>query len=806
MSRAAARASRHASWPGDVMALTMLNRKLVRDVWAMRSQALAVALVVAAGVAIYVMYQANFASLRDTQAGYYARQRFADVFVSLTRAPASVTGALTELPGVSAVETRVVAPAILTTDSASGTANARVVSIPAARRPRVNDLLLRSGAWIEPGRDDQVIVSEGFARARKLAPGDRLSALINGRRYRLSVVGTALSPEYVYTIPPGELVPDDSRFGIVWMEERALAAAMNMNGAFNDVVVRLGPGVAPEATMARLDRLLAPYGGLGASPRTLQLSHWFVSNELKQLQSFGWLLPSIFLFVGAFILNVALTRALALQRTQIAALKALGYGTAAIAWHYIKWALVIGMAGLLIGLAAGQWLGAALGRLYNEVFRFPDLQFRIGAEVWFGATLLTCAAATFGAWLAVWRAVRIPPAEAMRPEPPLRYHRTAVEMRLAPRLDASARMILRHLVRRPLRAGMSIVGIAIAVAVLMFGLLFTDVIDQLIVMQFFTIERQHATVTFAQPRSARAVRGLARLPGVLAVEPQRVVPVRLRAGYRHRTVAVIGISPAARLKRIVEADGRVLRPPTSGLALSRALATALGAGVGQPVTVEVLEGARPVRDVPVTTLVDDVFGVTAYMDLDALHALMHEGDVSTGALLLIDPARQHTLAAALEARPLVAGTSFSHDVARQFRDTMSANLSVTTLINVLFAAVIAVGVVYNSARVSLSEHSRELASLRVLGFTRAEISMVLLGELVVLTVLALPIGWLLGYALAQLMVRTAESEVYRIPLTVAPSVVGWASLGVVGAAIASGLLVRRRLDRLDLVAVLKTQE
>jgi len=402
------------------MTLTMLNRKLVRDVWAMRGQSLAVALVVAAGIAIYVMYQANFASLRDTQAGYYARQRFGDVFVSLTRAPQSVASAIAALPGVTAVETRVLAPAVLTTDPRTRTANARLVSIAAERRPRVSDLYLRSGTWIEAGRADQVIVSEGFARARGLAPGDRLSALINGRSYRLTVAGTALSPEYVYAIPPGELVPDDARFGVVWMEEGALAAAMKMEGAFNDVVLRLGPGASPDATMARLDRLLAPYGGLGATPRALQLSHWFVSNELKQLQSFGWLLPSVFLIVGAFILNVALTRALALQRSQIASLKALGYANAAIAWHYVKWALVISTAGLVIGLAAGQWLGAALGELYNDVFRFPDLRFQIPADVLLGAVVLTVAAAVSGAWLAVWRAVRVPPVEAMRPDRPPR--------------------------------------------------------------------------------------------------------------------------------------------------------------------------------------------------------------------------------------------------------------------------------------------------------------------------------------------------------------------------------------------------
>jgi len=786
--------------------LSALNLKLVRDLWGMRGQSLAVAMVVAAGVAIYVMYQANLESLRDTQRAYYANQRFGDVFASLTRAPRTVADKIAGLPGVTAVEARVVARGSVTIEPHEPSATVVLVSIPVTRRPLVNDVLLRRGRWIEPERRAEILASDGFASARGLAPGDRVTALINGHRYRLTIVGTAISPEFVYTIPPGELVPDDRRFGVLWMNEQALASAMDMDGAFNDLSLRLAPRVSTSPTASAVDRLLAPYGGLGATPRALQLSHWFVDNELAQLRTFGLLLPSIFLLVGAFTLNVALTRALTLQRTQIAALKALGYGNAAIAWHYVKWALLIAAIGLAIGVSIGSWLGSALGGLYNDVFRFPELRFRVPLRVLIGAAVLTAGAAAAGAWSAVRRAVRVPPAEAMRPEGPARYRQGRLERTWAPHLAIASRMVLRHLMRRPLRALSSVAGIGLAVAVLMVGLVFISVIDRIVAMQFSRIERQDATVVLAEPRSSAAVHALARLPGVLAAEPERTVATRIRAGHHQRAVAVTGISRGSRLHRIVDHEGRDVPAPLSGLVLSRALADALGVSPGDHVMLEVLEGARPQRDAMVEQVVDDVFGVGAYMDMQTLHALMREGDVSTGAQLLVDPRQESALASALDARPIVAGRSFKRQVAQSFRDTMSANLNTTTLINLLFAATIAVGVVYNAARVSLSEHSRELASLRVLGFTRGEISAVLLGELAVLTVAALPVGWMLGYGLAWAMVQSVQSEVYRIPLYVSHRAVAWASIAIIAAAAASGLAVRRRLDRLDLVAVLKVEE
>jgi putative ABC transport system permease protein len=703
------------------MRVSALNRKLLRDLIAMKGQALAIAMVVAAGVSMYVMYLSNFTSLQRTRATYYDRQRFAHVFAPLKRAPLRVANEIADLPGVSAMETRVVANVTLDLEQLDEPASGRLISIPSDRRPRVN------------------------------------------------------------------------------------GAAFDMEGGFNDVVLTLSPGIAPDEIISRLDRILEPYGGLGAIPRALQLSHWTIENELAQLQSFGFLLPLVFLLVAAFILNVALTRALALQRTQIAALKALGYANLAIGWHYLKWALAIGAFGVVIGIAGGAWLGHMIIQLYNQFFRFPVLLFSVPMQVVVGATVLTLVAAGGGAFSAVRRAVRVPPAEAMRPEAPARYRRTVFETPLIARhLGGAGRMVLRNVTRHPLRAAASIFGIGFAVAILMIGFVFADAIERLIETQFWVAERQDVTVAFVEPRSEAAHYALSRLPGVIAVEPQRMVAARVRSGYRERYLSITSVPATPRFKQIVDRDGRAIQMPASGMVLSQTLAKVLDVKPGDSVTVEILEGLRPVRQILVSGQVDDILGLSMYMEQGELHRLMREGEVASGALLLVDAAHEAALSKALKALPVVAGAGFKRAVLQSFRETMAANMNLSIVINLLFAGVIAFGVVYNAARVSLSERSRELASLRVLGFTRAEISLILLGELTLLTLVALPVGALLGYGLAAAIVQSLQSEVYRFPLYVSRQAVAWAFLGIVGATLVSALLVRRRLDNLDLVAVLKS--
>lgn len=787
--------------------LPALDRKLLRDLWEMKGQSVAIASVIAAGVAMFVMYLSNFGSLQRTRAAYYEAARFADVFASLKRAPSSLESRIAAIPGVAHLATRVVADVTLDIPAMAEPASGRLISVPGRERPLLNDVYLRRGRWIDPSRPDEVLASEMFAEAHGFFPGDRVAAIINGRRRALTIVGIALSPEYVYAIRPGEMIPDKRQFGVFWMDYDALASAFDMKGGFNDVALSLERGASSVEVIGRLDGLLEPYGGRGAIPRSLQISEWTLGNELQQLQTFGFLIPVIFLGVAAFILNVALTRALALQRQQIAALKALGYYNREIAWHYIKWALIIAGAGATAGVVVGAWLGSGLTDIYNEFFRFPLLDYRLSAGVASTSLIGSLAVAALGAQSAVRRAVRVPPAEAMRPEPPARYAPSVLEqLWQSVRPTIVTRMVLRNLERRPGRTVVSITGVAFAVAVLFVGLAFIDVMEVLVNQQFSVAMRQDATLNLVEPRSGAAIHAIERLPGVMDVEPMRSVPVRLRVANRSRTLAITGLGSAPRLNRVVDRDGRSLPLPSDGLVLSAMLARILEVEPGDSVRVEILEGARPVRDVPVAALVDDSMGLQAYMQIDAVRRLMREGRVVSGLAVTLDPAAVAQFYAAVKASPSVAAVSLRQVMLQNFRTTMAQNMNLQIFLNVLFAGIIAFGVVYNAARVSLSERERELASLRVLGFTRAEISLILLGELAFLTVAALPLGALIGYSLGHLIMIGFNNELYRLSFTVSAATIAQSFLIVLAAAGISGLVVRRRLDRLDLVAVLKTRE
>jgi putative ABC transport system permease protein len=787
--------------------MNALDRKLLRDLWLMRGQALAICAVMACGVATFVMSLSLLWSLESAQEGYYERYHFAHVFAHLKRAPRTLLERLAEIPGIARAEARLVEDVTLDLPSMPEPTVGRLISLPEYGEPAMNGLYLRRGRRLGPGRTGEVLVSEPFAEAHGLNPGDRLIVILNGRRQRLRVVGVVLSPEYIYQIRPGDVLPDDRRFGVLWMNETDLAAAFDMQGAFNELSLRLMPGTSEDEVMRSVDRLTADYGGLGAYPRADQTSHAFVESKLRQLRSMAVVTPILFLSVAAFLLNIVMTRLIGTQREQIATLKAFGYGRIEIGWHYLKMVLVLVVVGAVAGTAAGAWMGSGVTATYARYFRFPALPYVLDPPVIGSALLLCGGAAVAGTLTAVWRAMRLPPAEAMRPEPPATFRPTLIE-RLGLRrfFSPGDRMILRQMERQPIKTLLSALGIALAVAILVLGDFMGGSIQHVMDTYFHLAQRQDVTVTFIEPRTHRAVHDLGHLPGVRRCESFRAVPVRLRFGPRSRRLAIQGLDRHGELYQLIDIYRRRVELPSDGLVLSRKLAELLDARVGDALTVEVLEGVRPVREMAVVDLVDDFAGTTAYMNRDALNRLMREGRVVSGAYLAVDAAHLEELYAKLKRAPQVGGVVIKEAALDSFRATIAENLLRLRVFNVLFACVIAFGVVYNSVRIALAERARELATLRVIGFTRAEVSRLLLGELAVLTVLAIPVGLLLGRLFAALAARANDTELFRIPLVIAPSTYGFATLVTLTAAIVSGLIVRRQIDRLDLVSVLKTKE
>ncbi|MBS1912871.1 MAG: FtsX-like permease family protein [Bacteroidetes bacterium] len=785
-----------------------LHRKLFRDVVHMRGQLFAVALVVMCGVATFVTMVSVYQSLLATRAAYYQRYRFSDLFASVKRAPESVAREVETIPGVASVQSRIVMDVTLDVPGLGEPATGRLISLPDDREPLLNDIYLRRGARFDPGRSDQVIVSEAFALANRLSPGDSLGAILNGHLRRLRIVGVALSPEYVYEFSGrGSLFPDNRRFGIMWMSRDAMSAMFDMKGAFNDICLGLVPGVSGRGVMDRLNHMLDRYGSPGAYDRNDQMSARFLADELSQLRSSAVTVPVIFLGVAAFLLNIVLARLVGMQRDQIAVLKAFGYGDRAVGLHYFEFALFAVLVGAALGTGLGMWLGLGLTKIYTNYYRFPILTYVAGPDVIAWAIIIAGGAALLGALSAVRRAVKLPPAEAMRPALPQRFTAGPVErLGLTRFMGANTRMVVRSLERNPLKAFLSILGIALSVAILITGSFSYDAITYMNDLQFQTIEREDVTVVFNSGLSASAAYDLLNLPGVIRAEPFRSVPVKMRAMNHMRQLALQGLPSRSDLRRIVDSDRRRRMLPSEGVVLTTNLAQLLGVRVGDSVAVEVLEGDRSTRRLIVTGTVDELLGTSAYMEITALNRLMREQGTISGAYLAVDGKQAPELYEKLKRTPAVAGVAVRRASLESFEKTIAESQNITRFAIVIFAGVIAFGVVYNSARISLSERGREMASLRVLGFSKGEVALMLLGEQAILTVLAIPLGFGLGYLFSASISAAASSDLYRIPAVIAAATYARAAIMVVVASLFSALLVRRRLYRLDLVDVLKTRE
>lgn len=788
--------------------MAALDRKLIRDVIHLRGQVIAITLVVACGVASFVAMRSNYDSLLTSRQSYYESYRFADVFAQLKRAPDSVGARISEIPGVAKADFRIVADVTLDVPGLKEPAKGRIISIPEQRTPMLNDLYLQEGRYIEAGHRSEVLVSVAFATANSLKPGSELSAVINGTWQKLQIVGLALSPEYVYEIRSGEMFPDNRRSGVIWMSREALGPAFDMKGAFNDVALTLAPGAVEADVLKRLDDLLANYGGLGAYNRADQISNHFLSGELAELQVTGTFIPAIFLAVTAFLIHLVLSRMVAIQRPEIGSLKAFGYGNYAIGFHYLKLASAIILSGVALGIAVGWYFGLKITALYMEFFRFPALRFEPGLSVIVSATLISLGAGSVGALAAVRRAVNLPPAEAMRPEPPARFRPGLIERLGFHRLvSTSVRIILRNLERRPGKAMLSVFGIALAMSLLVVGFfLYFDAIERITDVQFNEVQREDVSVVFHEPRPSSVKYDLAHLPGVVRVEPYRAASARLRFQHRSRRTVLLGLQSSAELRRIVDRNFQSFTLPPDGLVLTTKLAEILGVRSGQSVSVEVLEGRRPVRDIPVVATVEELVGLSAYMDLRALNRLMEEGETSSGAFMLVDSTAIPELYDQLKQTPAVSAVSIPEVALASFNETIAKTINISTMILIGFAVIIAFGMVYNGARIALSERGHELASLRVLGFTQGEIGFMLLGEQAILTLMAIPLGMALGYGVAGLITVAIDTEIIRFPLFISPRTYVLALIVIAVSAFLSGFLVRWRLRHLDLVAVLKTRE
>jgi len=786
--------------------VSALNRKLIRDLLRLKGQVAAIAVVIAAGIMVLIIGVTTLDSVSLSQERFYQSHHFAHIFADLKRAPEVVSQRLEKIPGVNQAETRVKAPVRLEVPDFDDPVRGLLLSIPDGQQPLVNRLYIREGSLPESGQANQVAVSEPFAEAHNLQPGHRLTAIIKGRLETLIISGIVLSPEFIYQVGPADLLPDYERYGVLWMNRRALEQAYDMDGAFNNVVLTLQAGANEEAVIDALDEIFGRYGSVGAYGREDQSSHFFISEELSQMRVMATVLPAVFLGVAAFLLNVLMARIVRTQRQQVAILKAFGYGNLEIGSHYALFTGAIVMVGTVFGVGLGAWASDSLAALYAEYFRFPELSFRLQPRFIGLAVMIAGAASMLGTFRAVRSATIQQPAEAMRPPAPERFTHGWIERSVLGRLlDQPTRIILRNLSRHRTKAVFSVIGIGLSASLLLLGSYQFASVNYMMEIQYVKVLQMDLHLTFTEPTPERAAAELRVQPGVHYVETYRSVPVRLSKDRREYRTSILGLEREPKLRHILDENYQPVSVIPEGLLLTRYLADYLGVRPGDRLDVEIMEGHRRKLSLELASTVDEPIGVSAYMDRRALNQLMREGPAITGAWLLTDRSLEEELFDRLWEMPRIAGIGLINEAERNLRDYLDDTILIFMGILLLLACSIAFAVIYNNARIAFAERSRELATLRVLGFRRAEVGWILIGEIAILTLLAIPLGWLVGTGFALLVNHAMSSDMFRLPFVVGPQIYAFSAAGVLVASAMSVLLIARRINKIDMVTSLKTE-
>jgi len=786
--------------------MATLNKKLLRDLWRVKGQVLAIVLVIAAGISLLVMSRGMMASLDTTMRTYYARYQFADVFAPAKRAPNRLLEDLRAIDGVSAAEGRIVGGGLVDLPGEAAPISARFVSLDGDAPRRINDIALARGAMPSPTRGDEALVLEAFAAAHGLSPGDEIAVTLHGARRVFRISGTANSPEFIYTIPPGDFASDAARFAVLWVARREMEAAYDLDGAFNEAVLILARGADEAPVVASLDRLLGPYGATGAYARADQISNKYLTEELKQLGVMDRVMTPLFLIVSAFLLNVVMTRLVQTERTQIGLLKSFGFTNVTIALHYLMFALIIALVGAAVGWIGGMELGRMITKIYQKYFNFPFLIFVPEFRTVNAALLASGLTAAFGGMIAVASAARLAPAVAMRPPAPPKFRRGGVVGARVFAVDQPTRMFLRRIMRQPVRAALTVVGVGAAMGLAVMMRFNESAVDYMLDASFNVIDRSDILVSFAEPLSESTKYDFRNIEGVQFVEPQRSTPALFVFNGKERLAGVTGVPDAPVLNRALDSDLKEITTYGDGVILARQYADILGIRVGDILTIEVREGRRPTLEVPVAGFIDALIGTPAFMKKSALDRALKEPERISGALLKIDPKQREDIYARLKDMPMVAGVSLRREAYWNFKKLLDEGPGTFRRIMLVISIIIAVGVVYNNARIAFIERERDLATLRILGFTKIETGYVLLGELAALTIIALPVGSLIGFLLWSYVATAMSTDLYAIPIIVRAAGFGYAAIVVLLAAAVAGAFVQRDINRFDLVPVLKSRE
>ncbi len=787
--------------------MNILFRNLIRDIKKSKGQFISILIIVILGVAFYTSLNSVFKNLSNSSDSYYKQYRLADIWVDLYNAPTSIEKKVESLPNVKMVTGRIVKDASISISEENATL--RFITLPDVKKDIVNDIVIKSGRYFSEDDSNQCLLDEDFLKANNLELGGYIYPIINGNEVKLKIVGAAKSPEFVYTLKDSsQMMADNKKFGIIYIKQSFGEAIFDSKGSINSISIQVSNNNDIESTKDDIKKALKNYGIKSVIDRDEQTSCSMISEEIKQLKSMGGTFPVIFFMVASVIIYIMMGRMVENQRVQIGVLKALGFTNVQVLTYYMSYSTIIAVIGSLIGSILGTYMGLGLTRLYNQYFNLPLGEIKIYGEFVVPAFILTLIFCLFAGYNSCKIIFKIMPSEAMREKSPQGGKKTLVE-----RIDFIWRnitnlekIIVRNLFSYKRRALLTSLGIIFSSAILLVALGMNDSINFMINQQYGSIQNYDIKVKFSNLISVNELNSIKNIAHVKELEPVLETGVEISNGWKSKNVGFTALIKDPQMYKVEDKNGNNISLPSNGILISEKLANILGVKANDSVDIKFFFPGKEKEEVVIKGIVVQYIGLSTYTSMENLNSMLGEGMIASSAVLKLDNSEfENEVKNQLKDMPGVTSVESKSDSLNALLKNMGATKSSMGAM-IMLAAILLIAVLYNIATINIFERQRELATLKVLGFTNNEIKKLIFNENYIISIFGMIIGLPFGKWLGGLMMATSSTDSYTIPYVVKIKSYIIAIILTFMFTVITNFILMNKIKAIDMLEVLKNKE
>lgn len=794
------------------MVMWIFIKKFYRDISESKGQFVSVLAVVIVGVMFYTGLNSTMENLSKSSSKYYQDYRMGDLWCSLYRAPDSIVRSIEEVPGVKKATGRVIQDARISLKS--GEAVVRLISMPDQKKAVVNDIIMKSGSYFSSDANNQCIVSEDFLKANDLSIGQVIEPIINGDKVKLKIIGSAKSPEYAYELKDGDQTfPDPEKFGVVYVKKSYFQMVVDFKDSVNDISLQLNDPDTYKKVKDDLEKILKPYGLISIIERKNWVSYAAFDSDISSLKSMSSVFPMFFFVVSAVIIYITMTRMIENQRTQMGALKALGYSNLHILLHYQTYPILVGVLGSIIGSLLGVFVvGKGLIGIFNDIYNLPLEKMVVHGDLVLPAALLALFFCVAAGYNACRKELALVPSQSMRQKPPAAGKKMLLEniKFLWKAMNFSWKIILRNLFRYKRRSAMASVGVIFSMALILVALGLNNSVHDMIKVQFSQIQKYDLKISFSKILDADDLNFIEGIDNIKSVEPVMETGMEITNGWRKKDVGLIALDSNSNLFGVLDKDGKPVAIPQEGILLPERLMDTLLLQTGEKAYVRFYyPGKNEDKDkkqVAVKGVISPYTGQSAVCSTEYLKYLLQEGLIVNAAYIKLEnPENLNQTVNKLKDILTISTVQSKSEAEENYQKTTGSTNTVIAFM-LIGAGILAFTVIYNITNINIFERRREIATLSVLGFTAGELKSLVLNENYFVSAFGIITGMPLGKYLLELLTKMQETDNMQMPAVLNNSSYLIAVLMVAIFTIMANVLLTKKILSINMVESLKSTE